>query len=185
MREERIRIGLLVMNEGQIPGVPKNPRSWTWDELDLLKASMKETPLLAEARGCVVYPYQGRYIVLGGNMRYLAAKAMGESEVQCHILPDNLTAETLKEIVIKDNASFGSWKWDKLKGEWVGCPLQAWGIDVPDNRKPVEKATVKAKEYNLEIEFEPDEFVFVQQLLLTAGETSEEGLLKLLGYGGA
>lgn len=185
MKDKRIRIGLLVMNEGQIPGVPKNPRSWTWDELDLLKESIRETPMLMDIRGCIVYPYEGRYVVLGGNMRYLASKAMGHTEVMCHVLDEGLPASKLREIVMKDNASFGSWQWDKLKAEWLGCPLQKWGIDAPSGREAVEKQTVKAKESNLVLEFQPDEFVFVQQLLLTAGKTSEEGLLNLLGYGRA
>lgn len=70
---ERISIALLDPNTGQIPGVPKNPRKWGRRELQNLADSMKDTPELTEARGCIVVPWQGRFVVLGGNMRLAAA----------------------------------------------------------------------------------------------------------------
>ena len=36
----------------------------------------------------------------------------------------------MKEIVIKDNGSFGSWDYDTLANEWDG-PLEDWGINIP------------------------------------------------------
>lgn len=42
-----IDISLLDPNEGQIPGLPANPRQWTDAEVRRLARSMKQTPELA------------------------------------------------------------------------------------------------------------------------------------------
>lgn len=52
---KRIPLSLLDANTGQIPGLPANPRQWTDAEVRRLAKSMKDTPELAEARGCVVW----------------------------------------------------------------------------------------------------------------------------------
>lgn len=70
---KRIPLSLLDANTGQIPGLPANPRLWTDAEVRRLAKSMKDTPELAEARGCVVVPFEGRYVILGGNLRREAA----------------------------------------------------------------------------------------------------------------
>ena len=57
---KRIPLDLLDPNTGQIPGVPKNPRKWSRRELENLAESMEDTPELTEARGCLVYPLNGR-----------------------------------------------------------------------------------------------------------------------------
>lgn len=96
-------------NRGQIPGVPKNPRQWTKEELERLKKSIIETPELLDARGLLVFPYKKKYIVLGGNMRYSALKELGVEEAPCIICPSDLSTDKLREIIIKDNGSFGQW----------------------------------------------------------------------------
>ena len=53
---KRIPLSQLDANTGQIPGLPANPRQWTDAEVRRLAKSMKDTPELAEARGCVVVP---------------------------------------------------------------------------------------------------------------------------------
>ena len=65
----RIELSQLEPNTGQIQGLPANPRAWTDREVRRLAKSMKATPELAEARGCIVVPHEGRYVVLGGNLR--------------------------------------------------------------------------------------------------------------------
>ena len=114
MEIRQIEIRNLEPNTGQIPGLPSNPRQWTKDEMDNLKKSIGETPELLEARGAIVYPKDGKYIVLGGNMRLEAVKALGWKQMPCIVLPESLPIEKLKEIVIKDNGSFGEWDMDAL-----------------------------------------------------------------------
>ena len=86
---KRIALDQLDFNTGQIPDVPQNPRKWSRRELENLSASMRDTPELTEARGAIVYPFQGRFVVLGGNMRLAAAKEYLEdwTELMCAVLP--------------------------------------------------------------------------------------------------
>lgn len=43
---------------------------------------------------------------------------------------DDLTEEQKREFIMKHNASFGKWDFDKLANEWSGLPLNDWSIDV-------------------------------------------------------
>lgn len=124
-----VGISLLEMNTGQVEGLPSNPRQWTREELDSLKKSLRETPELFQARGCIVVPHGGRFIVLGGNMRLAAATELGDTEVPCMVLPEGLPVSKMKEIVLKDNGSFGSWDMDALANEWDDLPLGEWGVE--------------------------------------------------------
>lgn len=129
MEQRRIKLGDLLPNEGQIDGLPVNPRTWTKSELENLKRSLKETPELLEARGLLVYPHNGEYVILGGNMRYAALVELKATEAPCIILPESLNIDKLKEIVIKDNGSFGEWDEELLVKEWAEMPLLEWGVE--------------------------------------------------------
>lgn len=124
-----VDISRLEMNTGQVEGLPSNPRQWTREDLDSLKKSLRETPELFQARGCIVAPHGGKYIVLGGNMRLAAATELGDTEVPCMVLPEGLPVSKMKEIVLKDNGSFGSWDMDALANEWDDLPLGEWGVE--------------------------------------------------------
>lgn len=128
---QRIAIDLIEMNTGQIAGLPSNPRQWTKAQLDNLKASIEETPELLEARGCIVDYHNGKYVCLGGNMRYAACKALGMSELPCYVVPEGTTILKKKEIVAKDNGSFGNWDYDALANEWGDLDLAGWGVSIP------------------------------------------------------
>ena len=95
---QRIAIDLIEMNTGQIAGLPSNPRQWTKAQLDNLKASIEETPELLEARGCIVDYHEGKYVCLGGNMRYAACKALGMSELPCYVVPEGTTLLKKKQL---------------------------------------------------------------------------------------
>lgn len=128
MEHRIIDIGLLDTNEGQIDGLPSNPRKWSEDDLSRLEDSIRETPELLEARGIIVVPRDGRYVVLGGNMRLAAIRGLGRTEAPCIVLPESTPAEKLREIVIKDNGSFGEWDTDLLSSGWSDLPLDEWGV---------------------------------------------------------
>jgi len=143
----RIALTELDFNTGQIPGLPANPREWTDTELKRLAKSMKGTPELAEARGCIVVPFKGRYVVLGGNLRLAAAKYLKWRDIMCAVLPEGTTAAKLKEIVLKDNSSFGSWDLGALRDAWSDVDFGSWGIDVTwDTAGPVPDASVGERE---------------------------------------
>lgn len=89
MEHRIIDISLLDPNEGQIDGLPSNPRKWSGDDLSRLEDSIRETPELLEARGIIVVPSDGRYVVLGGNMRLAAIRGLGRTEAPCIVLPES------------------------------------------------------------------------------------------------
>ena len=126
----RIELRLLDFNTGQIPGLPANPRAWTDAEIKKLAKSMKNTPELAEARGCIVVPRGDRFVVLGGNLRLSAAKFLKWRDIMCAVLPEDTKPAKLREVVLKDNSSFGSWDLSMLRAEWSDVDFGDWGINV-------------------------------------------------------
>lgn len=141
METKLINIQNIVPNEGQIPGLPTNPRQWKKKEMEQLKKSLQETPELFDARGILVVPKDGKFVVLGGNMRLAASKSLGLDEVPCIIFPEDTPVEKLKEIVIKDNGAFGEWDYDLLANEWDDLPLTDWGVpawETSDDQRDVE-----------------------------------------------
>lgn len=145
MEYKKINLSDLQPNLGQIPGVPRNPRKWTHSEVKNLAKSMTETPELTEARGAIVVPFEGKYIILGGNMRYEAAKLNAWPSLPCALLPADLPAAKMKEIVLKDNSSFGEWNFTLLAGDdWAEFDLKQIGIDLP--KVELQKEQKKAKD---------------------------------------
>lgn len=125
---QTLPISAVKQNTGQIAGLPSNPRQWTQTDIDRIAKSLEETPELFDARPLIVYPYNGEYIIMGGNLRYEGAKKNGMLNVPVHILPEDMDVDKLKEIVLKDNGSFGDWDFDALANEWDDLPLADWGI---------------------------------------------------------
>lgn len=119
-------------NKGQIPGVPKNPRIFRDNKFRLLVKSIEEDPEMLGLREILLYPYEGKLIIIGGNMRYQALKELNYTTAIVKILPADWTADKLRAIVIKDNSGFGEWDWDALANEWEAAQLIDWGLDVPD-----------------------------------------------------
>lgn len=124
-----IPLSQLAMNEGQLKGLPRNPRQWTQEQLDRLKDSIRETPMLLEARGLLVFPSKkDRYVVIGGNMRLAALRELGDETAPCYVLPEDTSPEKVKEIAIKDNGSFGEWDADALMEAWSDFDLDEFGV---------------------------------------------------------
>ena len=170
MEFKKIHLTRLDFNTGQIPGLPPNPREWTDQELKRLAKSMKGTPELTEARGCIVVPYEGRYVVLGGNLRLAAAKFLKWPDIMCAVLPEGTKVSKLKEIVLKDNSSFGSWDLSLLRKDWAEFDFGDWGIDVTwDTAGPTPDASVNETPQE-EIERMQKEF----EERMARGEISEE-----------
>ena len=84
-----IPINLIEENVGQIPNVPANPRTITDEAFELLKKSIDESPEMKELDEVKVYPFNGRYIAIGGNHRLRAYKEMQWKNVLCKVLPEN------------------------------------------------------------------------------------------------
>jgi len=72
----------------------------------------------------------GKFMVLGGNMRLRACIDLKMKEVPV-IIADEWTEEQRREFIIKDNVGFGEWDWDQLANEWDAEQLAEWGLDLP------------------------------------------------------
>ena len=107
--------------------LPGNPRIIKKDQFEKLKQSIKDNADYFEARPIILSDRTGELVILAGNQRYKAAKALGLKEVPTILLP-NLTEEREKEIIIRDNVENGDWDWDTLFNEWDTDKLQEWGV---------------------------------------------------------
>lgn len=128
MNIKRIPIEKIELNTGQIEGLPANPRQWTRDDIDRIAASLKETPELFEMRPCIVYPHEGKYVLLAGNLRFCGARQNEMKDVPCCVVPRDTSIAKMKEIVLKDNGSWGAWDFDELANKWDDLPLTDWGV---------------------------------------------------------
>ena len=131
-------------NKGQIEGLPQNPRNIKKDKFKKLKQSIIDNPEMLSLRELLVYPHEDKYIVIGGNMRYEAMKALKYKQAPCKVIDKDATVEQLQAYTIKDNGGFGDWDWDMLGNEWDNKPLEDWGLDIPT----VEKETKRVNAYH-------------------------------------
>ena len=175
---------LIDLNEGQVEGLPKNPREWTITDVERLAASIEETPELLDARGVIVYPHKGRYVAIGGNLRITALRSLGAKKVPCVVLPKSTTVDKLKEIAIKDNGSFGQWDEKLLVDDWSGTPFAEWGIDVfelaSDDKDDDKKEVQKDDRGEFSIKLEAREFEFVNKRLREINSVPEQAFLSLI-----
>lgn len=144
MKTVRLAIKDLEQNTGQIPGLPANPRQWTKTEVEKIAKSLRETPELFEARPIIVTQHGSKYVILGGNLRYEGCKHNKDKDAPCYVIPDETPIDKMKEIVIKDNGSFGEWDYDVLANLWDDLPLADWGVPAWDDQP--KKDTTNAKE---------------------------------------
>lgn len=129
--KQQIDVGLIERNKGQIEGVPPNPRIIKDAKFDLLVKSLKDDPELLDHRGLLVFPLNGRYITIGGNMRLEACKKLGLKTVPCEVLDPATTPEKLRAFLLKDNSSFGEWEWGDLWAMFDENEIALAGIDIP------------------------------------------------------
>lgn len=58
-------------NDGQIPGLPANPRILRDERRDALVKSIQDDPDMLDLRECIVFPYADAFVALLGNMRLI------------------------------------------------------------------------------------------------------------------
>lgn len=137
--------------------------------------------------------HDGKYVCLGGNMRYMACKDLGMAEVPCYVIPEGTSVLKKKEIVAKDNVSMGEWDYDALANEWGDLDLEGWGVPIPPEwQDSIKEAEEKAKDDDFDEEKEEiparcakcDLWQLGEHTLMCGDSTSEEDVRKLMGGGG-
>lgn len=129
---------------------PSNPRVIRDAKFERLKTSIREFPQMLELRPIVI---DENAMILGGNMRFAAIKALGMKEIPNSWVKRacDLTEQQKQEFVVKDNASFGEWDFDQLANEWDAQSLADWGLDLPkafdepEKEKPGEPEIINAQ----------------------------------------
>jgi hypothetical protein len=106
-----------------------NPRTITKEAFARLKKSLAEDPEMMKARPIIALP-DGT--VIGGNMRYRAAQALGWRTVPC--VYADLEETRAKQWIVRDNASYGEWDDQGLAEllyeiQQAGADLDLAGLD--------------------------------------------------------
>ena len=118
----KVKINKIVSNK-------HNPRVIKDDKFEKLKKSIAEFPEMLEKRAIVCTTRDdGKYEVIGGNMRFRVCQDLGYKEVPI-ILADDWSDKQVKQFIIKDNVSAGEWDWDALANNWDESELDDWGFN--------------------------------------------------------
>lgn len=190
-----IAIRSLRPNSGEVEGLPRNPRKISKKNLEKLKKSVQDAPEMLRLRELIVVPHGEGYVVIAGNQRLEAAKAVGMETLTCKVLPADTDPAKLREYAIKDNLPFGEDDWDVIASDWDTEELKEWGMEIKDDWEVDETPkdyTGANKELDVE-EFDDrislvfsltiDEHAFVRDALSHIDANKENALLKLLNYG--
>lgn len=164
---------------------PRNPRVIRDEKFEKLKKSLQEFPDMLEKRPLVVYTDKdGKYVVLGGNMRLKAAKDIGLAEMPI-IIADDWTEEQKAEFLIKDNVGFGEWNHEDLANEWDELKLEEWGLDLPINADvDIEQSEPEFEDKaSITLQYTQAECTTVKLQLLKIAPTPEQAVWQLLGNG--
>ena len=168
----------MIVDIKQVKSNPKNPRVIKDDKFKKLVKSIQEFPDMLNKRPLVCFTdTDGKYIVLGGNMRLKACNELKLTEIPI-ILADEWTEEQKDEFLIKDNVGFGEWDWDDLANEWDAEKLEEWGLDVWKAPAEVDYSILDDEDLDgelqdmvngvkkaIQIEFEPEHYEDAQELV--------------------
>lgn len=147
-----IDLGLIHPNDGQLEGLPKNPRFIRDNKYKKLVQSIKDDPEMLELRELLVYDTGDpslQYIIVGGNMRYRAIKELCYTEAPCKVIPTGFSIEKMRRIVLKDNSNFGEMDFEALVNEWSMDEIESAAIDVPDIEEPEIEDEAKDDNYDV------------------------------------
>lgn len=117
-QSEMIKLSFIEPNNGQIEGLPKNPRLIKNDKYKKLVKSLQDHPQMLGLRELLVYPHGDKFVIIGGNMRYTAMKELKFKTAPCKVISASTSVDDLKAYTIKDNSGFGDWDFDLLANDW-------------------------------------------------------------------
>lgn len=192
---KEIAIRDLRPNNGEVEGLPRNPRKISKKQLEKLKKSLADAPEMLRLRELICVEHPDGPVVIAGNQRLEAAKALGWKTLPCKVLPADTDPAKLREYAIKDNLPFGEDDWEVIASDWDTAELEKWGMSVPEEWKS-DTSTADFSASNGELDVEDfadrinltfqltiDEHTFVRDALSHIDQNKENALLKLLNYG--
>lgn len=130
----KIPLSEIELNEGQMNGLPENPRFIRDEKFEALKKSLNDSPEFLKARPLLVFQMKnGKYITIAGNMRLRACRELGMNAVPCYVFPKSTSVKKLREYTLKDNMNYGQIDWEHIAKEWDAEELKAWDFDMPED----------------------------------------------------
>ena len=140
-------------NNGEVEGLPRNPRKISKKNLEKLKKSVQDAPEMLRLRELIVVPHGDGYVVIAGNQRLEAAKAVGMTALPCKVLPSDTDPAKLREYAIKDNLPFGEDDWEVIASDWDTTELEEWGMSVPEEWQSFEDKMKRADDMTEDDEY--------------------------------
>lgn len=120
-----MKVSTLKLNE-------KNPRKISEENLEKLKKSIQDFEEMMSIRPIII---DENNVVLAGNMRLMAIKALGYKDIPKEWVKkvSGLSEDRKREFIIKDNTDFGEWDIEKLLEDFADFPLEDYGIENLDD----------------------------------------------------
>lgn len=116
-----MEIKTLELKISQIKPNPENPRVIKDHKFKQLVKSVTDFPEMLSIRDVVI---DENNMILGGNMRYRACRTLGWTKVPVMVV--TLPEEKRKELIIKDNISYGEWDDDVIEQSWDTDLFNKW-----------------------------------------------------------
>lgn len=151
-----------MLNLNELKKLENNPRYITEKEFERLKDSIRKNGFFAH-RPIAVSNRTGELVILAGNQRYEAAKALGLTEVPVEIY-DNPTEKYETEIILRDNKLNGEFDQDMLANHYDQSYLEEIGIKTVeyysgDFDEDEEQSAAKPTPNTIKITFQSPEHV--------------------------
>ena len=143
------------MKLSEITPNAKNPRLIKEERFKKLVTSLENLPDFTAIRSIILDEDKK---IIGGNMRYRAMKHLGWKTGIVQVYDREYHAQTIaalelgksyedvcREMVIRDNVSFGEDDFDILANEYDPLELDEWGLDVWQPEEEAEEKEEKVK----------------------------------------
>ena len=161
-----------------------NPRTIKKDDFERLKKSIQDNQDYFEARPLILSDRTGKLVIIAGNQRYKAAKAIGLTEVPT-VLLSGLSEEREREIVSRDNVENGEWDMDILANEGDTTDLKEWGAEINWNEQNIAdndeiELDELPDEMELKIKLSSEDYRKVVDALRDIDENLSEAIKKVL-----
>lgn len=88
-------------------------------------------------------------MIIGGNMRYNALKELGYTTAPCKILSPDTPVEFMRNVLLRDNSSYGEWDIDALTNDFTIDELDDAAIDLPPIEEMPEDQEAQEDNFNV------------------------------------
>jgi hypothetical protein len=182
-------MSIIITDIKNIKPNPKNPRLIRDEKFNKLVKSIEDFPDMLNKRPLICFTDKdGKYVILGGNMRFKALQSLNIKEIPI-ILADEWTEEQKAEFLIKDNVNFGEWEWDSLANEWDSLQLSEWGLEVPNFEdvdlnnffeNEVQDSDIEDQKFTITLEYSEDDYNQIIDILDKRKGSKEKIIFDLL-----